>query len=75
MSAPPKISVGALDHFRGEGRPECCQQIRNKSRKMGGRAGDVSITENKEGRKEGHLNCAAFDFKIARNESLVNLLL
>lgn len=36
----------------------------------------MSISENKgEGRKESHLNCAAFDFKIARNESLVDLLL
>lgn len=76
---PPKISAGALDRFRREGRRECCEQIRNKSRKGGGRrerAGDMSISENKgEGRKESHLNCAAFDFKIARNESLVDLLL
>lgn len=43
---------------------------------MGERAEDMSIPVNKgEGRKESHLNCAAFDFKIARNESLVNLLL
>lgn len=46
---------------------------------MGGgreRAGNMSIPENKgEGRKESRLNCAPFDFKIARNESLVHLLL